>query len=140
MSTKTKSVIALIAASTALLLSACTSSEPPAVERATQGGQSLHPEIEDRHSVAWDTAEVRDEDTLVLNFPTAPEPTCQRHDVEVVENEEDVTVTLFAGELPDSERLCESIKILEMPGAYDFIVIKLDAPLGDREIIDGHAQ
>jgi hypothetical protein len=50
--------------------------------------------------------------------------------VEVVEADESVTIGVFTGSLPPGDQVCIDIAELQ------FTVVSLDAPLGDRQVID----
>ena len=50
--------------------------------------------------------------------------------VEVVEADESVTIGVFTGSLPPGDQVCIDIAELQ------FTVVPLDAPLGDRQVID----
>lgn len=148
-----------IVAGLALMLSACAAPPPPPeVERNELGDQLLVTEIENKRPVEWDKVtsvvdesgelvetrpvEAIDERRLRITYWTTSGQSCVRHDTDVVETSETVTITLFVGDLPNAEELCKSEegKVVDLAATTDSVEIKLDAPLGDREVIDGHAQ
>ena len=80
----------------------------------------------------WDRAKATDPMHVRVEFYGGVEE-CEGLDrVEVDETAETVTITLYTGRVPSAE-VCIEIAVLKA------ITVDLDAPLGDREIIDGAA-
>jgi hypothetical protein len=80
----------------------------------------------------WDRAEpIAPKRIRVLFYGGVEE--CEGLDrAEVDETDEVVTITLYTGRVPTAE-VCIEIAVLKA------VTVKLDAPLGDREILDGAA-
>jgi hypothetical protein len=80
----------------------------------------------------WDRAEPVDPHTIRVEFYGGVEECDGLDRVEVEETADNVTITLYTGRVPTAE-VCIEIAVLKA------VTIKLDAPLGDREIVDGAA-
>ena len=73
-----------------------------------------------------------DDTTLRVVFWSGVEPCYVLDRVEVDETPERVTITLYQGRSPDQENIaCIEIALKK------FTLVSLDAPLGDREVVDG---
>jgi hypothetical protein len=81
----------------------------------------------------WDSAEpIAPRSIRVLFYGGVEE--CEGLDrVEVKETDEAVTITLYTGRVPTAD-VCIEIAVLKA------VTVKLDSPLGDREILDGAAR
>jgi hypothetical protein len=72
--------------------------------------------------------------TVAIDFVSGVEPCYVLDRVEVVESEETVTITLYEGHDPSAgDVACIEIAVFKRT------VVMLDAPIGDREIVDGAA-
>ena len=107
------------------------------VDQSPQPGPT-HQAVEPREGLVdvvphiWDKVEPIDERTLRVEFYGGVEE-CEGLDrVEVEETEDDVTITLYTGRVPEAE-VCIEIAVLKSTE------VGLGAPLGDREIVDGAA-
>ena len=107
------------------------------IDQTPQPGPS-HQEVEPREGLVdvvphiWDKVEPVDQRTLRVEFYGGVEE-CEGLDrVEVKETEDDVTITLYTGRVPEAE-VCIEIAVLKS------VEVGLGAPLGDREIVDGAA-
>jgi hypothetical protein len=80
----------------------------------------------------WDRAEPLGPRRIRVEFYGGVEE-CEGLDrAEVDEKDEAVTITLYTGRVPTAD-VCIEIAVLKA------VTVRLDAPLGDREIIDGAA-
>jgi hypothetical protein len=88
----------------------------------------------DPHPSAFTGVEPSDDDlSLTVSFSMGVD-TCYSLDrVEVDETDTTVTVTLFVGGNPDVAPDTACIEIAELRS----VTVPLDAPLGDREVVDG---
>ncbi len=80
------------------------------------------------------TATVVDGETLLIRFVGGVAPCFALGRVDVVETDTDITVTLFTGNEPevnDGPTACIEI------AAYYEVEVQLEAPAGDRTIVDG---
>jgi hypothetical protein len=93
---------------------------------------SPRPGLVDVRPQAWDRAEVVGPRRLRVEFYGGVEE-CEGLDrVEVEETRKRVTVSLFVGRVPTAE-VCIEIAVLKS------VVVRVDAPIGDRDIVDGIA-
>jgi hypothetical protein len=84
----------------------------------------------------WEAAEpVEDADDVVrVSFWSGVEPCYVLDRVQVDETDDTVVITLFEGHEPlDGEVACIDL------GVYKAVDVELDAPLGDRALVDGAA-
>ncbi len=150
-------LIALAAA--ALLLVACgaddpdgggpdspgTPSEPsePTVPGGNDEPGELEPEIvvpragmHDVQPISFEDVEQIGESELRVYFWSGVEPCSVLDSVDVVETDEQVTITLLQG----YEEVDGEPPVCIMLAVYKAVDVTLDAPLGDREVIDGAAR
>jgi len=129
----------LIMASICMLAAAC--GRGPASESSNGSADQPMPRlVEPRpgmakaEPVAWERFDVRgDGRTLQVFWDSGPEPCFKLDHVELTQSAETVTVTLYEGsdpKLPDGAP-CPTILV---PKATTVV---LDAPLGDRKVVDG---
>ena len=131
-----------------LLLTGCAGKADPAAGpddpvQSTPGDSTPNPgpsylEVEPRTGLVevqphiWDRVEPLDTMTLRVEFYGGVEE-CEGLDrVEVGETIDAVTITLYTGRVPEAE-VCIEIAVLKS------VTVELDAPLRDRQIIDGAA-
>lgn len=93
---------------------------------------SPRPGLLDVRPQAWDRAEPVGPRRLRIEFYGGVEE-CEGLDrVEVEETRRAVTVTLFVGRVPTAEA-CIEIAVLKS------VTVRVDAPIGERDILDGSA-
>lgn len=87
------------------------------------------------HPVIWqEILDSGEEDVLRLGFTGGVAPCFVLDRVDVVETDESVTVTLYAGTAKGSEdQACIEI------AKYYAVDVPLDGPLGERDVVDGAA-
>jgi hypothetical protein len=94
------------------------------------------PGTRDPRPHAVDRFDVGDDDRTITVLYVGGVEDCYRLDrVEVVETAETVTITVHEGVVPDlpPDSACIDIAV------YKAVAVVLDAPLGDRELLDGAA-
>jgi len=86
-------------------------------------------------SRTFDTAMIGDDDrTVTIDYYSGIEPCSALDHIDVVETADTVTITLYEGNDPSGDNVvCPDIAIAKRT------VVTLDAPLGDRTIVDGAA-
>ncbi len=108
-----------------------TPGTPPPEPEPTALRVSPRPGLLDVRPQAWERAVPVGPRRLSIEFYGGVEE-CQGLDrVEVEETRRRVTVTIFVGRVPDAEA-CIEIAVLKA------VTVRLDRPLGDRELVDGH--
>ena len=121
-----------------LILAACAGPDDPVVSMPpdTPVPAPTILEVEPREGLVdvrphvWDRAEPVAPKRVRVEFYGGPEE-CEGLDrVEVREDPEAVSITLFTGRLPEAE-VCIQIALLKAT------TIKLSSPLGDRDLVDG---
>lgn len=152
--------IALLAASTALLLAGCAE---PATDPAPQDRNDAHEiipytgdDLSQMRSIEWvrsstDGNEVRIEVPFDQDFYENP---CYRYATRTQETADAVIIDLYWGRLPNTDGLCdqregglrqnhdrftelpEDISGLEVSYGH-VILVELEEPLGDRELVEG---
>ena len=130
---------------TALTLTGCSPAGPPAIDRDPNGHELPYEELAEPRPSIWGllndgSAGEISENQLVIYFSSPWEPTCTRHDADVVETAESITITMFAGRAKNHKELKCPSDIIEIVGHSDTMVIDLDAPVGDRTIISGNSE
>jgi hypothetical protein len=81
----------------------------------------------------FDTATVSDGGmTVTIDFVSGIEPCTVLDRVDVEQGARTVTITLYEGHDPDAG----DVACIEI-GVFKRVIVKLDQPLGDREIVDG---
>jgi hypothetical protein len=115
----------------------CPSDEPPVVTDPDQGAQLVEPTpgMADVRSHIFDHVVVSDDGSSVtVFFWSGVEPCYVLDHVDVDEGPDTVTITLFEGhDTSDGDVACIDIALLKK------VVVPLDAPVGDRRIVDGAA-
>jgi hypothetical protein len=115
----------------------CPGDEPPVVTDPDQGAQLVEPTpgMADVRSHIFDHVVVSDDGTSVtVFFWSGVEPCYVLDHVDVDEGPDTVTITLFEGhDTSGGDVACIDIAVFKK------VVIPLDAPVGDRSIIDGAA-
>lgn len=91
------------------------------------------PGMQDPQPVAWQRAEVgQDDRTLTLHFVSGVEPCYVLDRVEVDYGPDAVTVTLYEGHDPDAtDQTCIEIAL------YKSVAVSIDEPLDGRKLVDG---
>lgn len=135
-----------LAAATMLVLSGCASTA--ATGGATSGDSTGHPadtttaspdrpvdlasrdDLTDEHPIEWTRPDIVD-DTSIRVHVTLESPSC--HGVRTTTRETDalVTITVYAGTLPDAPDVCPA------NAALASLLITTDQPIGDRELVSG---
>lgn len=80
-------------------------------------------------NTTWSSARVVDDRTIEIESQGG---SCDHYAIETTENETSVTINLFVGSTGERQCTLESIT--------HKLLVKTESPVGDREIIDGHAQ
>ena len=115
----------------------CPGDEPPAVTDPDQGAQLVEPTpgMADVRSHIFDHVVVNDDGSSVtVFFWSGVEPCYVLDHVDVDEGPDAVTITLFEGhDTSGGDVACIDIALLKK------VVVQLDAPVGDRRIVDGAA-
>lgn len=94
------------------------------------------PGMDDVRAIEWDDVQLLDEPRVRVRYWSGVEPCHVLDSVEVEETDETVTITLYEGSEPQPGG--------EMPvciqiARWTAVDVRLDAPVGDREIVDGAA-
>jgi hypothetical protein len=91
------------------------------------------PGMADVHARPFDSATVNDDGTSVtIDFVSGVEPCAVLDRVDVGYGAEAVTITLYEGRDPNAgDVACIEIAVFRR------VIVQLDEPLGDREIVDG---
>lgn len=112
-----------------LLLAGCsaTNSYSDAGDQIPQSG------LVDALPAAWESAEIVDDTHIRVTFQGGVDD-CYGHDVEVEETASTVTISLSTGGLPRHVGGCDA-PLLEYT-----TLVETEQPVGDRAIIDGHAE
>lgn len=93
------------------------------------------PGMDNTHTVAIDRTEVRGQKIIRVYFYGGVEPCSVLDSVEVEETSRTITITLRSGSDPAKpDAMCIQI------AKYKAVDVTLDAPVGEREIVDGSAQ
>ncbi|MGZ8580134.1 MAG: hypothetical protein ACXWW9_02480 [Actinomycetota bacterium] len=93
------------------------------------------PGMTDVYARPFDTASVNDDGTSVtIDFVSGVEPCAVLDHVDVRYGADAVTITLYEGHDADAG----DVACIEI-GVFKRVVVHLDEPLGDREIVDGAA-
>jgi hypothetical protein len=103
----------------------------------TAGAEVVKPRkgMDNLHTVTIDKTEVRGEKTIRVYFYGGVEPCSVLDSVEVSETAKTITITLRSGSDPaHPDAMCIQI------AKYKAVDVTLDAPVGDREIVDGSAE
>jgi hypothetical protein len=115
----------------------CPGDEPPAVNDPDAGAQLVEPTpgMADVRSHISDHVVVSDDGrSVTVFFWSGVEPCYVLDHVDVDEAPDAVTITLFEGhDTSDGDVACIDIALLKK------VVVRLDAPVGDRSIVDGAA-
>jgi hypothetical protein len=115
----------------------CPGDEPPAVNDPDEGAQLVEPTpgMADVRSHIFDRVVVNDDGSRVtVFFWSGVEPCYVLDHVDVDEGPDTVTITLFEGhDTSAGDVACIDIALLKK------VVVPLDAPVGDRRIVDGAA-
>lgn len=120
---------------TSLALSGCAPAVPT-IERGPEGGQLPYSDLEGGYARAWNTSSTIDANRIEIEFDGWSEPTCYRHDVDVVETAVSITITLYSGRLRDAKKLpCSDLINADIP--TDTMIIETEDPVGDRKTVDG---
>ncbi|MGO3151068.1 MAG: hypothetical protein ACTIJJ_00380 [Galactobacter sp.] len=85
-------------------------------------------DLENERSASWDRIEAESGNKLRIDFQLGS-PKCSGARAEVREAPDAVEVTLWTGTLPEAPRNCT------MEAMFASLVVQLDAPLGDREVL-----
>jgi hypothetical protein len=94
------------------------------------------PGMADVYTRPFDSATVNDDGTSVtIDFVSGVEPCAVLDRVDVGYGADAVTITLFEGRDPNAgDVACIEIAVFKR------VIVQLDEPLGDREIVDGAAE
>ena len=115
----------------------CPGDEPPVVTDPDQGAKLVEPTpgMADVRSHIFDHVSVNDDGSSVtVYFWSGVEPCYVLDHVDVDEGPGAITITLFEGhDTSAGDVACIDIALLKK------VVIQLDAPVGDRRIVDGAA-
>ena len=115
----------------------CPGDEPPVVTDPDQGAQLVEPTpgMADVRSHIFDHVVVNDDGSSVtVFFWSGVEPCYVLDHVDVDEGPGTITITLFEGhDTSGGDVACIDIALLKK------VVVQLDAPVGDRRIVDGAA-
>lgn len=107
----------------------CVDTVPPGEPRPVEPVGAVDPRPN-----AWDSFTASDDGlTLTFSFYMGVETCYSLDQVQVDETDTTVTVTIFTGGNPDLEPDTACIEIAELRS----VDVTLDAPLGDREVVDG---
>jgi hypothetical protein len=94
------------------------------------------PGMADVYARPFDTASVSDDGTSVtIDFVSGVEPCAVLDRVDVRYGADAVTITLHEGRDPNAG----DVACIEI-GVFKRVIVQLDEPLGDREIVDGVAE
>jgi hypothetical protein len=91
-----------------------------------------HPDAINQNQSAIDRVTVRDDGTLEVAFWNGVEPCYELARVDVTQTDTTVTITLWTGSRPEAQAMV----CIELAQSFATLV-SLDAPLGDRTLIDG---
>jgi len=94
------------------------------------------PGMADVYARPFDSATVNDDGTgVTIDFVSGVEPCAVLDRVDVGYGADAVTITLFEGRDPNAgDVACIEIAVFKR------VIVRLDEPLGDREIVDGAAE
>ncbi|OBB03660.1 hypothetical protein A5662_11660 [Mycobacteriaceae bacterium 1482268.1] len=111
--------------------------EPAALPEVPAGGRVVftdNPAIVDARPAAIESwSRARDANAVAVNFTTGT-PACSGVHAEVHEGDDDVTVALQSGTLPDAiGRMCIMLAV------FGTLEVPLRAPLGDRRVLSASA-
>jgi hypothetical protein len=112
----------------------CPGDEPPI---PNPGPQIVEPRpgMADVYARPFDSATLGDDDvTIRVDFVSGIEPCSVLDHVDVRYGADAVTITLFEGHDPDAG----DVACIEI-GVFKRVIVTLDEPLGDRDIVDGAA-
>lgn len=131
------SLIGLVLLGT-LLLTGCATS-PPEVERNANGDQVPHTALNNVRLWQWEVDEVVDQNHIRIKFAVPPEPSCVRHDVDVIENPDAIVITLLKGNIENAREICEHETYIafDVPYVNNTMLIETAFPIGNKEVIDG---
>jgi hypothetical protein len=91
------------------------------------------PGLVDPRPRSWESLEVVDERTLLIQFYGGVEECYGLHHVDTEYGSDAITITLYEGRVPEAG-VCIELAVLKE------VRIELDEPVGGREIVDGAAQ
>jgi len=115
----------------------CPGDDDPVVTDPYQGAQKVNPTpgMSDVYPRAFDKVVVGDDGrTLTIFFWSGVEPCYVLDHVDVDYGPDAITVTLFEGhDASAGDVACIEIALIKM------VVVQLDAPVGDRRVVDGAA-
>jgi hypothetical protein len=113
----------------------CPGDEPPTPDPGPQIVEP-RPGMADVYARPFDSATVGDDDVTVrVDFVSGIEPCSVLDHVDVGYGADTVTITLFEGHDPDAG----AVACIEI-GVFKRVIVTLDQPLGDRDIVDGAAR
>lgn len=94
------------------------------------------PGMADVYARPFDTATVNDDGTgVTIDFVSGVEPCAVLDHVDVRYGADAVTITLYEGRDPSAR----DVACIEI-GVFKRVIVQLDEPLDDREIVDGAAE
>jgi hypothetical protein len=148
---RTRFLVVVFVLGTALLLGACaergraggppppdssvTSSPVPSgpIREPTPVLVTPRPGLVEARPHAWESVDVEDDRTLLIQFYGGVEECYGLDHVDVRYGADEVTVTLYEGQVP-GERVCIDLAMLKS------VRVHLDQPLNGRKVVDGSAQ